>query len=222
MAFGGYGFICDELRPRECRGNSDFDIANNLTGNFIYDLPIGRGQMIASNSPVWLNEVIGGWEVSGLPSWHSGNVFFAGANAFVAGYSNNAPAILTGSISDMKIHLNGGEGQPLYAFANPSQANADYTGPIGFEIGSRNNLYGPGFFNIDLGAGKTFPVWERVSLKFRADAFNALNHPNFGNPTVDITDQAGPFGEITGTTGSDPLNSGEGPRVLQGSLRLEF
>jgi len=214
VAFGGYGFICDELRPRECRGNSDFDIADSLTGNFIYDLPIGRGQMIAGSSPVWLNEVIGGWEVSGLPTWQTGGVYFAGANAFVAGYSNNAPAILTGSISDMKINLNGGKGQPLYAYSNPSQANADYTGPIGFEIGSRNNLYGPRFFNMDLGAGKTFPVWESMNLKFRADAFNAFNHPSFDNPTVDITDQAGPFGQVTGTSST--------ARVLQGSLRLEF
>ncbi len=230
IAFGGYGFICDELRPRECRGNSDFDIANNLTGNLIYNLPIGRGQTLAGNAPFWLNEVIGGWELSGIPNWHTGNPFNAGANAFVAGYANNAPAILaSGSLADMKIHIHGGKGQPLYAFANPQKANADYTGPVGFEIGSRNNLYGPGFFDLDLGAGKTFAIRESMNVEFRADAFNAFNHPNFGTPTVDITDSAGPFGQITsqasaGDIGSNPnpLSSGESPRVLQGSLYFKF
>jgi hypothetical protein len=78
--------------------------------------------------------------VSGLPSVHSGNAYFATANAFVAGYANNAPGTLTGPISDLDVHLNGGHGQSLFGFGNPTKANADYTGPVGFTIGSRNNL----------------------------------------------------------------------------------
>jgi hypothetical protein len=217
VAFGGYGFICDVLRPRECRGNSDFDVTNYISGNFIYELPVGRGKALASHAPVWLNEAIGGWEVSGLPSWHTGNAYFASANAFVAGYANDAPAILTGSINDMNIHLHGGKGQPLLAYANATQANADYEGPVGFAIGSRNNLRGPRYTDFDLGVGKTFPVWEGVNLKFRADAFDALNHPNFNTPNNDITDSSVQFGVISGTT-----DTGEASRVLQGALRLEF
>lgn len=214
-AIGGYGFICDVLRPRECRSNSDFDVTHYFNGNFIYDLPIGRGRALLGEAPRWLNEVVGGWSISGLPSVHSGTAYFATANAFVAGYANDAPGILTGSASDLDIHINGGKGQPLYAFANPTKANADYVGPIGFNIGARNNLRGPSYFNLDMGLAKTFPVYgDRVVLKFRADAFNVLNHPSFNNPTVDITDQSTPFGTITGTSTS--------PRVLQLALRLEF
>ena len=179
-AIGGYGFICDVVHPRNCRGNSDFDVASYLSGNFIYDLPFGRGRSIGATVPLWLNEAIGGWKLSGLPSWHTGNAYFAAANAFVAGYANNAPAILTGPISDLKTHVNGGMGASVNAYANPDAALADFTGPVGFQIGTRNNLRGPGWFNIDLGLGKTFPLYkERVNLKFRADAFNATNHPSF-------------------------------------------
>jgi hypothetical protein len=214
-AFGGYGFICDVLRPRECRANSDFDTTHYFNGNFIYDLPIGRGKALVGSAPRWLNEVIGGWSISGLPSVHSGIAYFATANAFVAGYANNAPAILTGPISDLKIHMNGGKGQPLYAFANPTQANADYTGLVGFNIGARNNLHGPGYFNLDMGLAKAFQIiGDRVALKFRADAFNVLNHPNFDTPAVDITDSSQPFGLVTGTA--------HAARVLQLALRLEF
>jgi hypothetical protein len=215
-AIGGYGFICDVVRPRECRGNSDFDVANYLSGNFIYDLPFGRGRNFAANAPLWLNEVIGGWGLSGLPSWHTGNAYFAAANAYVAGYANDAPATLTGPISDLKTHVNGGEGARVFAYTNPTAAISDFTGPIGFQIGTRNNLRGPGWFNIDLGLGKTFPVYkERVALKFRADAFNATNHPSFSTPSTDITEASGtPFGNIGSTASS--------ARVLQGALRLEF
>jgi hypothetical protein len=215
-AIGGYGFICDVVRPRACRGNSDFDVTNYLSGNFIYDLPFGRGRMFGAGAPYWLNEAIGGWSISGLPSWHTGNAYTVFSNAFVAGYANDAPAILTGNISDLKAKINGGNGQRVYGYSNPTKAISDFEGPIGFQIGRRNQARGPGWFNADLGLAKVFPIYkERVNLKFRADAFNATNHPSFSTPSTDITEASGtPFGNI-GSTAS-------GARVLQGALRLEF
>jgi hypothetical protein len=118
--------------------------------------------------------------------------------------------------------LNGGKGQTLFAYSNPGQANADYTGPVGFQIGARNNLRGPRYFDLDLGLGKAFPLTERVSLKFRADAFNALNHPNFNAPCNDVTNVSCLFGTISSTVGTGINNGADASRVLQGSLRLEF
>ena len=224
IAYGGYGFLCDVVRPRECRGNSDFDVTNYFNGTFLWELPVGRGKAVASSAPFWANEFIGGWEVSGLPTYHTGNAYFALANAFVAGYANDAPAILTGSPSLLKARVNGGNGGTVFAYQDPNAALNAYTGPVGFQIGARNNLRGPGYFDLDLGLGKTFPIWEdRVNLKFRADAFNSLNHPSFDTPgtpnadnfdNADITEVNGVFGAITGTSST--------ARVLQVSLRLEF
>jgi len=60
-------------------------------------------------------------------------------------------------------------------------------------------------------------------LRFRADAFNATNHPNFavpGSSGLDITEASGvALGTITSTTGNA---SGDTARVLQLALRLEF
>jgi hypothetical protein len=222
-AIGGYGFICDVVRPRECRGNSDFDVTHYLSGNFIYDLPFGRGRSLVSSAPRWLNEIIGGWEVSGLPSWHSGNAYFATANAFVAGYANNAPGILVGPMSDLHIHLNGGHGQPLLGYANVPQANSDYTGPVGFNIGARNNLRGPQYFDMDMGLGKTFPIiGDRVRAQLRGDAFNVFNHPNFSTPCTDITNVSCLFGTISSTQGTGINNAASAARVMQVSLRIEF
>jgi hypothetical protein len=222
-AYGGYGFLCDVLRPDECRGNSDFDVTHYINGDFIYDLPFGRGKAFGASASSWLNEIIGGWSLSGLPNWHSGNAYFAASNAFVAGYANDAPAILTGPISDLHLHLTGGKGQGLYAFKNPAQANADFIGPVGFNIGARNNLRGPRYFNMDLGVGKNVPLRsERISLKLRADAFNVFNHPNFDIPCTDITNVSCLFGNISSTVGTGLNNGSDSFRVLQGSVRLEF
>jgi len=213
VAYGGYGFICDVLRPRECRGNSDFDATSYINGSFVFDLPFGHGRIFGGSSPRLVNELLGGWTVSGIPSWHTGYPFFAASNAFVAGYANDAPAILTGNISDMKIHIHGGNGNQLYAFNNSNTALNDYTGPVGFQIGSRNNLRQPRATALDAGLSKEFAVIENIRVKFRGDAFNVMNHPTFGGITNDITQSSNPFGVFT---------SDGGARVLQVSLRVEF
>jgi hypothetical protein len=115
-------------------------------------------------------------------------------------------------------------------FADALTASQQYSGPVGFQIGARNGYRGPGYFNADLGLAKTFPVYhENVNLKFRADAFNALNHPNFEIPSENVFNgldeedilQGAGFGKISYTV-TPPGNGNNGARVLQLSLRLEF
>ncbi len=228
-ASGGYGFICDARNLRVCRGNSDFDVANYISGDFTYSLPFGRGRTYGASSPFWLNEVIGGWDLSGLTSWHSGQAYSTVSNAFVAGYANDAQAIFDGVRPNIAEHHHKNADGSVTIFADPAKALGSFTGPVGFTIGSRNNLRGPKYFLQDLGLAKTFPVVsDKVNLKFRADAFNAFNHPNFDVPggagnapdaQVDIT--SGVFGQIVNTTGPTGLTFGNA-RVMQFSLRLEF
>jgi hypothetical protein len=226
---GGGGLVCDVVRPRECRSNSDFDVRQYITGDATYELPFGRKRMFLSNSSFWTNEVVGGWDLSGITVWHTGDVWGTNSNAFVASYSNDAPGILVGPKSAVGTHLQKLPGGGVNIFANQANAEAAYEGPIGFQIGARNGLRGPGYFNADMGLAKTFPVYaERVNLRFRADAFNALNHPNFTIPAEngyngldqqDITSST--FGQVSYTV-SPPGNLNNGARVLQLSLRLEF
>jgi hypothetical protein len=223
-AYGGYGFICDVLRPRLCRGNSDFDVTNYMNGNFLYQLPFGRGRDYLPTLPRWADEAVGGWELSGLPIWHTGTPYMANSVAFLMSYSNEDPAILTGSLTPLKSHVTVQGGQ-VYAFKNYTTAYNQFTGPVGFQMGSRNDLRGPNFFDLDLGLGKTFPIYrEAVNLKFRVDAFNALNHPNFQSPSfqnnMSLVAPQNEFGVIPGTV--IPNGSDQAARVLQGSLRLEF
>jgi hypothetical protein len=224
QAYNGVGFICDVLRPRLCRGNSDFDVTNYINGNFLYQLPFGRHRDFANHIPLWAEEAIGGWELSGLPIWHSGTPYMANSVAFLMSYSNEDPAILTGSLAPLKSHVTVANGH-VYGFQNPQLAYNQFRGPVGFEMGSRNNLRGPNFFLLDLGLGKTFPIYgDNLHLKFRADAFNAFNHPNFQSPsftgTMQLTNPPDEFGVIPGMQA--PTGETQAARVLQGSLRLEF
>ena len=52
---------------------------------------------------------------------------------------------------------------------------------------------------MDFSALKNFPLWERVSGEFRAEAFNIINHPNFGNPASNITVTSS-VGQVTATS----------------------
>ena len=58
----------------------------------------------------------------------------------------------------------------------------------------RNVFTGPGFWNLDLGLTKNFNLTERMRMQLRAEAFNALNHPNFDTPvnaTVGLAEHSG-------------------------------
>jgi hypothetical protein len=207
-------FICDAMQPRECRGNSDFDVTQVVNGNFIYNLPFGRGKAYGGSMPVWLDEIAGGWLISGLPTWHTGTPYYINTTAYGAGFATLAPAILVGSAGAAKnhIHKDAASGA-VDGYADVNAAYNAFEGPIGLQLGQRNELRGPHYTNVDLGLRKTFPLaGERYHLLFSVDAFNAFNHANFDLPDSNRTSTT--FGQISDTIGS--------PRVLQGALRLEF
>jgi hypothetical protein len=224
--FSNSGFICDVLRPRACRGSSDFDVRQEVTSNFVYQLPVGRGKEFMGSAPRWADEVVGGWSISGLPSYRTGLAVTPYSDAYLASFDNADPAIFIGySTSDLKAKVNvDHSSNTVYGFAGgaagATKVLSEFRGPIGLEYGQRNLIRGPGAFFFDAGLGKSFPlVQDKVTLKFRADVFNLFNHPNFGTPSTNIVTNASNFGQITDTTDSLGFS---GSRVAQFSLRLEF
>jgi hypothetical protein len=71
---------------------------------------------------------------------------------------------------------------------------------------------GPGQFDIDFSIFKNFPIKEKKKVEFRAEIFNIMNHPNFGNPSTSMDSAS--FGQISGTT----VNG----RIIQFALKLAF
>ena len=209
----GYGFLCDARDSRVCRGNSDFDITHTITSDFIYQLPFGRTRAYAATAPKWVDEVIGGWDVSGLPAWNSGTALSTTTSAYVAGYANNAPAIFDGNRANLTRNPHKKADGSVNLFSDSTKAQSSFVGPIGFTMGSRNNLRTPQSFTFDAGLAKVFPIYgDKWNLKFRADAYNVLNHPVFTTTDTNIT--SGTFGKMTDVSVA--------ARVMQLALRLEF
>jgi hypothetical protein len=223
------GVICDLLQPRACRGSSDFDVRQEIASDFVYELPFGHGRQFLNSSSKWVDEAIGGWSFSGLPSYRTGTSVSALSHAFLASFENDDPAIFTGNKGDLRVKINTDHTtNTVYAFAGGLAGSTkvfnEFRGPVGIEYGQRNLFKGPGAFNFEAGLGKNFPILEnKLNLQFRADAFNIFNHANFENPTLDIVANASPFGQITNTNqGGGTAANVDAARVAQFSLRLEF
>jgi hypothetical protein len=216
-ATGGYGgFLCDAIQLRSCRGNSDFDITHLISADGIYDLPLGKGRLIGRNASGWLNQIIGGWQVAFLNQWHTGYAFTTVSEAFPVSFNANSPAVFLGKQSDIRVrvHNDSTTGQ-IQLFADPTAAANAFTGPIGLQGPTRNNLRGPRFSNTDLSLNKHFQLHERYGLEFRAEAYNAFNQVNFALPIGSVAD-------INNQSTFGVINADDGARVMQFSLRFDF
>jgi hypothetical protein len=223
---GAGGIMCDSLHISVCYANSDFDVQQNVSGDWVFELPVGRGKAIAGTVPRWANEVVGGWALTGLASWRTGLAFQTVANAFPISFANNVPAVFNGDTSSLKVNthyeVNSATGLPtIQLFKNQLAALGSFSGPLGLQAGSRNNLRGPHYSDFDMGLAKHFPINEQANVEFRADAYNVFNHTNLELPgnggTADISSPS-TFGVISSDYGT---NTG-GFRVLQLALRLDF
>lgn len=215
------GLVCDLTNLRVCRGNSDFDIRHLVNANFIYELPFGRGQRFGNGAPGWVNQIIGGWEVSGIFTARGGQPFGTTTGTFPVGFNFNSPAAFnTSNLAALqgRIHDSGSTIQffdnPTVVFdtANPQSGVLRF--PKHGEIGSRNILRGPSFWNLDTAVMKNFkmPWSESHSLQIRWESFNAFNHHAFGLPAVSIIGTN--FGQIT--------TSATTPREMQFAFRYSF
>ena len=217
------GLVCDLTNLRVCRGPSDFDIHHLINANFIYELPFGRGRMFGSGMPGWANQIVGGWEITGIFTARSGLPFSTTTTAFPVGFNFNSPAaqnLRNGPGLRPDIHDDPKTGA-IQFFADPTtvfNSTSPTTGILRFprhgEVGNRNFMRGPGFWNLDTALIKTWgmPWSEHQNLQLRWEAFNLFNHNAFGLPAVGITGTT--FGQITTTATA--------PREMQFALRYNF
>jgi hypothetical protein len=209
----GAGLVCDLTDLRACRASSDFDARHVISGDYIYDLPVGRGRAHLANAPRWLDAIVGGWSWSGIVTYRTGYPFTINTGAFPTDFTLDAPAVVTGPLkSGIHTDANGN----LQYFANPTTALSNIDFPFAGAVGNRNAATGPGFFDMDMGVSKAFqmPWSENQRLVFRWDSFNTLNHPSFNGPASATLSNTSAFGIINSTAST--------PRVSQLALRFEF
>jgi hypothetical protein len=201
---GGFTFQ-DSNNPQNNYGPSDFDTRNHFAGRTIYVLPF-KG-----------NRFIEGFQFSGIVQYQTGNPLTISYNTStytgVAGLirvNQVAPATIKkiqqpGATNVSYIQSTVCPIAPTLAaiagcsFQNPA-TQATSTSPIvftGLGTMSRGVLFGPGFADVDISGEKNTKITERLTLKLRVDAFDVLNHPNFGQPTSNSTSAS--FGQIAST-----------------------
>jgi hypothetical protein len=221
--FGFGGQVCDLQNLRACRGSSDFDARHIISANWTYNLPVGRGQHFGRNMPRALDAAIGGWEVAGIWSWHTGFPFNLNTGSFPVGFTNDSAPLITGSLSALASSIHTDAKGKLQFFKDPDAARAALGFPEAGQTGSRNSVTGPGFTNVDLGILKHFnmPWKEGHRLTFRCDMFNAFNNVDFAPPASVLF---GPqFGNINSPTEFGRITSTVNPaRVIQFALRYDF
>ena len=219
------GLICDATNLRVCRGNSDFDIRHLANVNGIWELPIGRGRLIAGDAPGWVNSIIGGWELSGIFTARSGLPFSLATSSwprtFIFDGANGVPAVLSGDLSVLKASIHNTANGQIQFFADPNAVHNPTTGtgvaqyPRHGQAGNRNVLRSTPYWNVDTNLMKKFrlPWSETQTIQLRWESYNLFNHNVFAPPTtIDIGSTT--LGNVTTVQST--------ARVMQFGLRWDF
>jgi hypothetical protein len=167
---------------------------HRLVTSGTWAIPVGKGRTFMTDAPRLLDALVGGWNLAGVMTWHSGDhLQFPGM--LVSGnpeISNPGP---DGWFNTSVFSL-----LPAYTRA---------TNPWFYP-----SIRGPQFFNVDATLNKDFSITERIRFQLHMDAFNALNNMNWNDPNMTVGSSQ--FGKST------DIYPNDFGRRLQLGLRLSF
>jgi len=218
---------------------ADFDQTHVFNFNGVYQLPFGQGKMFM-NQGGWVDQVFGGWELSGIVQWSSGGpITFTDTRGTLnradrstrqTPYSNlsydEIRALMGTFEANGNIYwinpsiLSGGAASPGYINGTLNN-NRTFTGQAFFNVapGQTGNIgrfivNGPKFFNINAALLKSFRFGESgMRLQLRAETFNLLNNVNFNANAQLANINSTTFGRITSATAA---------RTVQFAARFEW
>jgi carboxypeptidase family protein/TonB-dependent receptor-like protein len=199
------------------RSVSIFDARQRFVTSVLYDLPFGKGRKFLNRGIA--SGIIGGWQVNSIVTASTGfpENISSGVDRSSTAVGNDRPNAtgispkLDNPTTNAWFNIQAFAVQPLGTFGN-----------VGRDV-----LTGPGIFSWDFSTLKNFYFTERRYLQFRFEAFNAANHPVWGDPGVSVNANrltsagvpiagTGAFGVISST------RNGVDMRELQFSLKLIF
>lgn len=181
---------------------------HRFTVSSIYEIPIGRNRLIGKDWNPVLDAIIGGWQLTGVYEWQSGeplsfgNVYYAGdpeALVNMLGKKDSQGRRYGVDIPgwDTSGFLIGGVAP---AFANnytSGSANTLRTFPL-----TTGKFRNQRFLKFDVGLSKNFKIREGMKVQLRVEAINLLNTPYFSAPNLDPTSTA--FGFTAAPTRQPP------------------
>jgi hypothetical protein len=177
-------------------GNGDFDTRHNFSATFTWDIPG------SSHGPKILTH---GWQVNSLMTFHGGQPL----DGVRTGFDEIA--------------------NPFAGVSHTfNKAGVTWINPASFQPGStflgnlrRNQIYGPGFSDVDLSVFKNIPITERVKAQFRIETFNTFNRVNLasgigatGPGSGVIADTIGDFNGAPGIGPGEAFNMQLGLKIL--------
>jgi hypothetical protein len=192
-------------------GNSDFDMRQRLAFSYTYELPFGHGKHFLSGVNGKSNQLVSGWEVSGITTIQSGVWFTAldGNGNFANSDGSQHPDQIANPSSKPCL---AGTFFNTCAFVNPALGS--------FGNAGRNTILGPGSQNWDFSVLRGFQLGERFRLQFRAEAFNLTNHANllFTAPGLNT----GNSSDVLGAPQFGYLTAARPARQIQFGLKLYY
>ncbi len=190
---------------RQDYGPCDQDVRHIFNASFVGTTPHIGG-------PFW-GRILGNWQFAPIIQAHTGLPFTinSGVDNSKTGVGLDRP----NQVAPDPYTTSWGPGVPQYLNAAAFVQNA--TGTFG-NVG-RNDVFAPGTFEFDAAISRIFPIRERWRLEARAEAFNVINHTNFGAPNANLSSTT--FGEITSIQNSGPQGQGL-YRILQFAMKLYF
>ncbi|HVW83416.1 MAG TPA: hypothetical protein VHB50_02000, partial [Bryobacteraceae bacterium] len=188
------GTRADQYNGRLEWAVSPQDVSRSVVTSFVYELPVGHGQKYWNNAPRLANALIGGWQANGILTFSTGTPVVMGA-------AINQTGIFT---VNQRPDNNGHSAALSHQTINQWFNTSVFYQPPPFTIGTAGrtlpDVRNPGVANADLSLFKNnyFGAKERYNLQLRIEAFNALNHTQFGVANSGIQNGAA-FGTITST-----------------------
>jgi len=226
----------DQFNPRDNRGLSDFDRKHRLVISYNWELPVRSWFGIEDKG---IGRLVSGWSLNGISTLQSGTPFNIqdSANITLQDLENNngvykatyigGPILTTGSLhSRIDNFVNLGSFLPGGRCVNSQNVIVDCAAAsaVAAAIGNlgRNIFRGPFQTNHDLGIVKMTKLAETVSLEFRAEFFNVLNHPAFQSPQA-AGGALGNYGLVdVSADDSSILATANRPRTIQFGVKLNF
>ncbi len=223
----------DSTNPKENYGLSDFDVRQHYAGTAVYT-PHMKG-----------NRLLTGYQLSTIIQYQTGNpVNVLASSSSFNGITGLVRPTQVGPITRSKQQLAGVANVTLFpssglAYGDTVCDVTNYTSGCSFEVQGtqasatattaptvytalgamqRNAITGPGFADVDLSGQKDTKIFEGLNFQLRADAFDILNHPNFGQPSGNV--QSSAFGQISATRFA--TSDGGSSRQLQISAKFIF
>lgn len=183
------------IDPRQRRGRCDYDQNLTFRSTVIWTSP----SLKSSGNLVRI--ATGGWTISSLITVDNGQPYSV---------TDSSDTSYTGNGLDLADRVSS---QPVFVNGKLNYAGFKHPAPGTFGSSGRNNFRGPRYVNVDPSVMKTFPTYsDRISILFRAEAFNVFNHPVLYAPSSDYNNQAN-FGVVT---------NAHDPRILQFAAKILF